>query len=115
MKTEIIEILSRQFDKPTTENKRFFIQNLIDQLNANGFDVDREVSHSCLGNAKINFKISKDDYSCYIELDNKSPRVRSIERVSILNKSNVDAFILLRNSFRNNYKLLGIDVISARA
>lgn len=113
MKTEIVEILSRTFSKVETEDKRFFVSRFISKLRLKGYTVEREIGHVCLGNVKINFRVTKDDYVCYIELDNKSPRLRSIERVTTLMQNNIDTFILLRNSFRQQYKLLGIDVISA--
>lgn len=114
MKFELITLLSNQFDKHTTNNKVYFIQSLISKLNLNGFTVVKEARHPHLANAKINLKISKHDQTCWIEIDNKSPRIRSLERIQSINEHGGNGFILLRNSFLSQHKTLGIDIVSAR-
>ncbi|SCC11630.1 hypothetical protein [Gilliamella intestini] len=114
MKAEIIAILSKQFDKTTVSDKRFFMSALIAKLNLNGYVVEKEAKHPFLENAKINLKVSKSGKSCWIELDNKSPRIRSLERIQSLGEHGEQGFILLRNGFLSQHKTLGIDVVSAR-
>lgn len=114
MKAELISILEKQFDKAAVGDKRFFMRSLIAKLNLNGYLVEKEATHPFLESAKINLKVSKHDVSCWIELDNKSPRIRSLERIQSLQARGEQGFILLRNSFLSQRKTLGVDVISAR-
>lgn len=114
MKTEIVEIIANQFDSATTSDKKFFVSTLIAKLNANGYVVEKEAKHPFLANVKVNLKVSKGGKSCWIELDNKSPRIRSLERIQSLIENGEQGFIFLRRSFLSQHKTLGIDIISAR-
>lgn len=114
MKAEIISILAKQFDRAAVGDKRFFMSALIAKLNLNGYVVEKEAKHPFLESAKINLKVSKKGESCWIELDNKSPRIRSLERIQSLQDRGEQGFILLRNSFLSQRKTLGVDIISAR-
>ncbi|QHJ76203.1 MAG: hypothetical protein [Caudoviricetes sp.] len=114
MKTKIITLLNKTFDRAITENKKFFVIEFLKLLNANGYTVEKEVRHPFLENAKVNFRVSKDGCSCWIELDNKTPRLRSIESIKSITDNDQCGFIYLRNSFVASRKYLGLDVISAR-
>lgn len=114
MKNNLIEILSNKFSRGITENKKFFVHSLIETLNANGYTVEKEVRYPSTGE-RINFKITDQSGAvCWIELDNKTPRLRSVKRIIELTKAGEDGFILLRNSFLKNHKFLDIDIICAR-
>lgn len=117
MKFELMTLLSKQFDKPTTINRVYFIRSLIAKLNLNGYTVEKEARHPHLASAKINLKVTKhgqNGQTCWIELDNKTPRIRSLESIQSINEHGGNGFILLRNSFLSQHKTLGIDIISAR-
>ncbi|OTQ71864.1 hypothetical protein [Gilliamella sp. N-G2] len=115
MKFELITLLSKQFDKTTASRRVCFIRSLIAKLNLNGYTVEKEARHPHLASAKINFKVTKHGQTCWIELDNKSPRIRSLESIQSINEHGGNGFILLRNSFLSQHKKLGIDIISARS
>ena len=114
MKNNLVEILSSAFSKSNTEDKKCFVSMLIKTLNDHGYVVEKEVKSPFSGNMRINFKVTKANSACWIELDNKSPRLRSIERIHEIINHGEDGFVLLRDSFLKNYKYLGIDIVSAR-
>lgn len=114
MKFELMTLLSKQFDKPTTSNRVCFIRSLIAKLNLNGYTVENEVRHPHLASAKINLRVTKHGQTCWVELDNKTPRIRSLKSIQSINEHGGNGFILLRNSFLSQHKTLGIDIVSAR-
>lgn len=116
MKKSIIELLENKFKADVTLDRERFNNSIEVRLVDNGYKVERDRKHSFLANAQINFLVSSPDGElCAIEVDNKTPRGRSLDKINKAQENGVSGFILLRNpNLSQSYKSCGVDIVIAR-
>lgn len=115
MKETIISLLEHKFKFDVVQDRVRFNNSVVARLVDAGYRVQKEVSIPFLDSAiRVNYMVcSQDGELCVIELDNRSPRSRSLDKIYSLS-SQFDGFVLLRNgSTTIRHKNCGVDVVTA--
>lgn len=116
MKKSVIALLENKFKADVTFDRGRFNNSIEARLVDNGYKVFREAKHPFLASARVNYMvISEDGEICIIEVDNRTPRGRSLNKIYCAKDNGMDGFILLRDArTAQSYKSCGVDVVVAR-
>lgn len=117
LKENLIRLLGNAFLLEEIQNKNYFSQLLSQKLTSAGFQVEKELDMSSLDmgcSGRVNYVVTNDvGDRCVIELDNRSPRGRSLAKIDLL-PAEIEGFILLRDGkVRNRQKVCGVDIVTA--
>lgn len=117
LKENLIRLLGNAFLLEDIQNKKYFSQLLSQKLTSAGFQVEKELDMSSLDmgcSGRVNYVVTNDvGDRCVIELDNRSPRGRSLAKIDLL-PAEIEGFILLRDGkVRNRQKVCGVDIVTA--
>lgn len=117
LKENLIRLLGNAFLLEDIQNKNYFSQLLSQKLTSAGFQVEKELDMSSLDmgcSGRVNYVVTNDvGDRCVIELDNRSPRGRSLAKIDLL-PAEIEGFILLRDGkVRNRQKVCGVDIVTA--
>lgn len=117
LKENLIRLLGNAFLLEEIQNKKYFSQLLSQKLTSAGFQVEKELDMSSLDmgcSGRVNYVVTNDvGDRCVIELDNRSPRGRSLAKIDLL-PAEIEGFILLRDGkVRNRQKVCGVDIVTA--
>lgn len=117
LKENLIRLLGNAFLLEEIQNKNYFSQLLSQKLTSAGFHVEKELDMSSLDmgcSGRVNYVVTNDvGDRCVIELDNRSPRGRSLAKIDLL-PAEIEGFILLRDGkVRNRQKVCGVDIVTA--
>lgn len=113
MRNIIIGLVKNQSPKSVTRDRDYYLSHLAQLLTSNGYGADFYIRHPLLDEV-MTLRATKSGETVWIELDNKSPRIRSLQKLNRLSEIGENGFILLRQNYAHPCNIFGVDVISAR-